>query len=106
MIYTADFDGIKLDIQTVNATISSEVKLQIRRMIRRLKRHVSEINWINISLRRNANQSTNNRTVGVRLGIPENDVFASASGLQWKFLLKRIEERLKKQLQRRKESGY
>ena len=106
MIYTGDFDGIKLDIQTVNATISNEIKLQIRRMIRRLKRHVSEINWINISLRKNVNQSTNNRSVGVRLGIPDNDVFASASGLQWKFLLKRIEARLRRQLQRRKGSGY
>jgi putative sigma-54 modulation protein len=105
MIYTTNFEGVKLDIQTVNAKVTGEIQLRIKRMIRRLKRHISEINWINISLRKNAKQSTNKRTVGVRVGIPDNDVFASASGPQWKLLLKRIEGRLEKQLRKRKAVG-
>lgn len=101
MIYKANIDGIKLDVQSVNATISNEVKLQIKRIIIRLKRHISEINWVAISLRKGVKHSTVVRTAGMRLGIPANDVFASATGTNWKSLLKRIEYRLEKQLKKR-----
>jgi hypothetical protein len=81
MIYKANIDGIKLDVQSVNAMISNEAKLQIRRVISRLKRHIAEINSIYISLRKQVNQSTIARTIGMRVGIPATDVFVSASGM-------------------------
>jgi putative sigma-54 modulation protein len=101
MNHTEQFEGIKMDIQTVDLTISSELQQKIRKMIKRLKRHISEINWVDVYFKKESSQSTNVRRVSVRLGIPGNDVFASDSGNYWSTLLKNVEEKLRKQLKKR-----
>lgn len=102
MNYTEQIDGIKLDIQTVDLSIDDEVQHNIRAMIKRLQRHISEINWVDIHFKKESNHPTDNRSVSVRLGIPGNDVFASDSGDQWIDLLKKVEEKLRRQLRKRK----
>jgi ribosomal subunit interface protein len=102
MIYTEQIDGIKLDIQTVDLSIDEKVQQKIRQMIKRLQRHISEINWVDIHFKNESNHPTENRMVSVRLGIPRNDAFASDSGDQWLDLLKKVEEKLRRQLRKRK----
>jgi ribosomal subunit interface protein len=102
MIYTEQIDGIKLDIQTVDLSIDKKVQQKIRQMIKRLQRHISEINWVDIHFKKESNHPTDNRMVSVRLGIPGNDAFASDSGDQWLDLLKKVEEKLRRQLRKRK----
>ena len=102
MNYTEQFEGIKMDVQTVDLSISDELQQQIRDMIKRLKRHISEINWVDVYFKKESSQSTDIRTVGVRLGIPGNDAFASDSGGNWSTLLKNVEEKLRRQLRKSK----
>lgn len=102
MIYTEQFEGIKLDIQTVDLTISDKVQQKIRVMIKRLKRHISEINWVDIYFKKESSQATDYRTLSVRVGIPGNDVFASDTGNHWTELLKKVEYKLRRQLKKRK----
>ena len=102
MIYTQQFEGIKLDIQTIDLAISDNVQQNIREMIKRLRRHISEINWVDIYFKKEGNRATDNRIISVRLGIPGNDVFASDSGNHWIALLKKIEEKLRRQLKKKK----
>jgi putative sigma-54 modulation protein len=101
MNYTEQFEGIRMDIQTVDLNVSEELHLEIRNMIKRLQRHISEINWIDIYFKKEASQSTDVKTVSVRLGIPGNDAFASDSGNHWAELLKNVEEKLRRQLRKR-----
>jgi putative sigma-54 modulation protein len=101
MIYNESFEGIKLDIQTVDLTVSDEIQQNIRTMIKRLQRHISEINWVDIYFKKESGQSTDIRTVSVRLGIPGNDAFATDSGDQWIVLLKNVEQKLRRQLRKR-----
>ena len=105
MIYTERFEGIKFDIQTVDLEISDEIQQQIRDMIKRLQRHISEINWVDAYFKSESSQSTDIKTVSVRLGIPGNDAFATESGDQWKTLLKRVEGKLRRQLRKRKKEN-
>jgi ribosomal subunit interface protein len=95
----------KQNIQTINARVTKAVQQQINNMLRRLERYVPEINWADIYLRKEGNQSTANRTVSVRLGIPGNDVFASESGTRWITILRQVEEKLERQLLRRKRTA-
>lgn len=101
MIYTEQIEGIKLNIQTVDLKINDEVQKNIRKMIKTLKRYISEINWVDIHFKKESSQSTDHRMINVRLGIPGNDVFASDSGNHWMALLKKVEDKLKRQLRKR-----
>ena len=46
MNYTENFEGIKLDVQAVDITIGDDIQQEIRNMIVRLRRHISEVNWV------------------------------------------------------------
>jgi putative sigma-54 modulation protein len=102
MIYTEQLDGIKLDVQTVDLTIDDEAQEHIREMIRKLSRFISEINFVDVHFKEESSQTNDNRSVSVRVGIPGNDAFASVSGTEWITLLDQVEEKLKRQLTKRK----
>jgi putative sigma-54 modulation protein len=106
MIYTEHFEGIKLDIQAVDLTINDKVQQGVRDMIKRLRRFISEINWVDIYFKNENNHPTGYRTISIRLGIPGNDVFASESGDRWTPLLKKVEGKLRRQLTKRKREGH
>lgn len=103
MNYTENFDGIKMDIQTVDLTINEELQQTVRAMIKRLQKHIYEINWVDFYFKMESKQATDVRMVSVRLGIPGIDVFASETGKHWKGLLKRVEDKLRRQLKKKKE---
>jgi ribosomal subunit interface protein len=92
----------KKNIQAVNARITGAVQKHINNMLRRLERYVPEINWVDMYFRKEGKQPTANRTLRVRLGIPGTDVFASESGTRWRTILRQVEEKLERQLKRRK----
>lgn len=102
MNYTENFEGIKIDVQAVDIDINDKVQKAIREMITRLRRHISEVNWVDVYLKQESKHPTDNQTVSVRLGIPGNDAFASDSGNGWVALLKSVEEKLRRQLKKNK----
>jgi putative sigma-54 modulation protein len=101
MNYTENFEGIKLNVQAVDITISETLQQEIRNMILRLRRHVSEINWVDVYFNEKSGKSTEQRSVSVRFGIPGNDAFASDSGADFMALLKSVEEKLRRQLEKK-----
>jgi putative sigma-54 modulation protein len=98
MNYTENFEGIKLDVQAVDIDISNELQQEIRDAIGRLKRHVSEVNFVDVYFTDKSEKSTNAKDVGIRFGIPGNDAYASDSGDNWMELLKSVEAKLRRQL--------
>jgi putative sigma-54 modulation protein len=101
MNYTENFEGIKMDVQAVGVNIGNTLQLRVRKMIARLRRHISEVNWVDVHFKREGGNPTGNRILSIRLGIPGNDVFASGSGDSWMVLLKNVEEKLRRQLEKR-----
>lgn len=101
MNYTENFNGIKIDVQAVDINIDNDIQQSIRDMIERLHRHISEVNWVDVYFKVESEQSTNPRTLSVRLGIPGNDAFASDTGDNWMALMKSVEEKLRRQLEKR-----
>ncbi|GAB1445694.1 MAG: HPF/RaiA family ribosome-associated protein [Cyclobacteriaceae bacterium] len=101
MNYTENFEGIKLDVQAVDITISNDLQQGIRDTINRLKRHTSDVNFVDVYFTDKSEKSTDPKTVGMRFGIPGNDAFASDSGDNWMELLKNVEEKLRRQLEKR-----
>ena len=69
-------------------------------MILRLKRYISEVNWVDVYLEDKSAKSTDQKRVSVRFGIPGNDAFASDTGDNFMALLKSVEEKLWRQLEK------
>lgn len=98
MNYTENFEGIKIDVQAVDITISETVQQEVRDIISRLKRNVSDVNFVDVYFRDSKAKSTKAKEVGMRFGIPGKDPYASDSGDNWMELLSSVEEKLRRQL--------
>lgn len=98
MNYTENFEGIKLDVQGGEIAISDVLQQEIRDTIKRLKRHVSEVNFVDVYFTDKSKKTTDAKKVGIRFGVPGNDAYASDSGDNWMELLKNVEEKLRRQL--------
>lgn len=100
MNYTENFEGVKLDVQAGDINISEDVQQEIRDAIGRLKRHISQVNFVDVYFTDKSKKSTDTKKVGIRFGIPGNDAYASDSGDNWMELLKNVEEKLRRQLEK------
>ncbi len=101
MNYTENFEGIKIDVQAVDITIENKLQKEIRDVLVSLRKHVSEINFVDVYFKEESQHSTNPRTLSMRLGIPGKDAFASDSGDNWFALMKNVQEKLRRQLEKR-----
>src|SRR5688572_12965260 len=101
MNYTENYQGIKIDVQAVDITIPDDVQQEVRNTIDKLQRHATKINWVDVYFTIEANRTTNIRCVSMRVGIPGPDVFASETGDHWIPLLKSVEEKLRRQLEKK-----
>ncbi|WP_187263554.1 ribosome hibernation-promoting factor, HPF/YfiA family [Pontibacter beigongshangensis] len=101
MNYTENYEGIKIDVQAVDISISDDIQQFLRNAISKLKRHASKIDSIDVYFKEESNHATDSKKVSMRVGIPGNDVFAEDKGDNWYELLKNVEEKLKRQLEKR-----
>lgn len=101
MSYTENYKSIKLDVQAVNMIIGETVKTEIRKILDHLSKYVSEINWAEFHFEDKSANSINAKYLGIRLGIPGKDVFASDSGDNFMALLAHVEEKLRRQLEKK-----
>ncbi|RIJ34444.1 ribosome hibernation-promoting factor, HPF/YfiA family [Pontibacter oryzae] len=101
MNYTENYEGIKLDIQAVDIDISDSIQQSVRDTINKIRRHMKKIDSVDVYFKEEASHATNQKSVHMRVGIPGNDVFAQDEGDNWYELLKNVEEKLKRQLEKR-----
>ena len=101
MKYSEDISGITLDVQAAEYQIEDAVKERIRKLVNRLSRRFQGITYVHVFLENKASKSTRQKQVSVRLGIPGNDPFASEYGDNFMALLSSVEEKLRRQLERR-----
>ncbi|WP_242920217.1 ribosome hibernation-promoting factor, HPF/YfiA family [Pontibacter liquoris] len=101
MNYTENFEGIKLDVQAVDISISDGIQQSVRDTISKIKRFTKNIDSVDVYFKEEASQSTNQKSVRMRVGVPGNDLFAQDEGDNWYELLKNVEEKLRRQLEKR-----
>ena len=104
MNYTENYKGIKIDVQAVDITIAEEVQQEIRKVIDKIEPRISSVNFADVYFNIEKNNPVRNKRVSMRLGIPGNDLFAEETGEHWVPVLKEIEEKLLRQLEKRDKS--
>ena len=102
MVHNKNLVGIKIDIQTIGVEMNGFLQQRISNMIQKLKRYLPQINWIDVYLKRAPENSMDQRELSVRFGIPGPDIVASDTGCSWKVMLKNVEKKLVRQLNKRK----
>jgi ribosome-associated translation inhibitor RaiA len=94
--------GVVIEIQAVDMSINERLQRKIFKMLHKFKQYFNNISWADFYMRQSPGRANSPRTVKVRLGIPGQDLFASHSGSSWKRLMKRVEQKILQQLERRK----
>ena len=102
MNYTENYNGIKIDVQSVNLDISDAVQQEIRASLDKLSRFTHNINAADIYFKTEGQGATATHIVGFRLGIPGPDTFAEVKGDNWIPMLKDAVEKLTRKLQKNK----
>lgn len=101
MEYTENIKGIKINVEAVDISINDDVRATIRKSISRLSRFYDRIEWADVYLEDKEEKKTEQKQVSIRLGIPGNDPFASEYGDNFHQLLTNVENKLRKQLEKR-----
>lgn len=101
MKYDENITGIKINVEAVDITIGEDVKDTIRKSISRLSRYYDRIEWADVYLEDKTEKSTDQKQVSIRLGIPGSDPFASEYGDDFHALLTSVENKLRRQLEKR-----
>lgn len=102
MKYIENYEGVKTDIQTIGIEMSEYLQLRLHNLIKKLKNILPEINWIDVYIKTTNKRFAYLRKVNVRLAIPGQDLIASDVGYRWKSMLKNVEKKLIRQLEKRK----
>lgn len=101
MKYSENLTGITLNVHAVDVTIDEEVKDTIRKVIGRLSRYFDKIEWADVYFEDKQGKSTQQKQVSIRLGVPGKDPFASEYGDNFHALLTSVEEKIRRQLEKR-----
>ncbi|HTO15180.1 MAG TPA: ribosome-associated translation inhibitor RaiA [Edaphocola sp.] len=101
MKFTENLTGINLNFQAVDITIGEDLKDNIRKSISRLQRHYNKIEWVDIYLQDKKDKKDSPKHLSIRLGVPGNDPFASEYGNDFHALVTSVEEKLRRQLEKR-----
>ena len=100
MNYTENYNGIKIDVQAVDITVHDELQQVVRDTITKLQRYVREINWVDVYFTIERAHNTDNKNLSMRVGVPGPDVYASDSGTDWLPMMKSVEDKLRRQMEK------
>ena len=95
------FEDLTVDIKPIGVKVNDYLLNKVENMIKNLKKAVPELSWMDVHLKENE-EEFNSRNIVVHFGVPGTDIVASDSGDRWKTVIKNIEKRLIRQLEKRK----
>lgn len=95
--------AIKIDLKTAGVFLNQYLVHKILMLIKKLKHLFPHASSIDISLKNETEQPNQPKMVTVRFGSPGPDIVASESGGRWDVVLKNLEKKLVRQLQKEKQ---
>lgn len=97
-----NLDNVRLDIEAVGFTLDEDLRASVMDALMKLRRfYKGDVITADVYLKVEPNQRSNNRHVGIKYGVPGNDVFADDSGDNWYELINNVVTKLQRQLEKR-----
>ncbi|KAB7733062.1 hypothetical protein F5984_03750 [Rudanella paleaurantiibacter] len=95
-------DGVRLDIEAVGFTLDEDLEASVMDALGKLRRYYKgDVITAEVYLKLEPNQRSNDKHVGIKYGVPGNDVFADDNGDNWYTLINNVAAKLQKQLEKR-----
>ncbi|CAN5368132.1 hypothetical protein BH09BAC4_BH09BAC4_33050 [soil metagenome] len=95
-------DKVRLDIEAVGFTLDDDLQAVILEALSKLQRYYKgDVITADVYLKVEPNQRTNTKHVGIKYGVPGNDVFADESGDNWYSLINDVVTKLQRQMEKR-----
>ncbi|MFD1145469.1 HPF/RaiA family ribosome-associated protein [Larkinella insperata] len=97
-----NLDNVRLDIEAVGFTLDEDLRASVLDALTKLQRYYKgDVITADVYLKLEPNQRNNEKHVGIKYGVPGNDVFADDSGDDWYGLLNNVVIKLQRQLEKR-----
>lgn len=97
-----NMDDVRLDIESVGFTLSDDMEATVLESLAKLRRfYKGDVITAEVYMKLEPNQRSNEKHVGIKFGVPGNDVFADDNGDDWYVLLNNVVVKLHKQLEKR-----
>lgn len=97
-----NLDGVRLDIQTVGFTPDDDLQASVLDALTKLRRfYKGDLITAEVYMKLEPNQRSNDKHVGIKYGVPGNDVFADDNGDNWYALLNSVATKLHHQMEKR-----
>lgn len=97
-----NLDNVRLDIEAVGFTLDDDLQTSVLDALTKLQRYYKgDVITADVYLKLEPNQRSNDKHVGIKYGVPGNDVFADDSGENWYTLLDNVVAKLQRQLEKR-----
>ncbi|MDB5240777.1 MAG: hypothetical protein JWP57_1402 [Spirosoma sp.] len=91
-----------MDIQTVGFTPDADLEASVLDALIKLRRfYKGDLATAEVYMKLEPNQRSNDKHVGIKYGVPGNDVFADDNGENWYTLLNNVAAKLHRQLDKR-----
>ncbi len=100
MTIVQTLEKFSMHIHAREAKITDDIKRRLSYMAERLKALAVGIERMDVYVIESVSQVTSPRTVKVNLRLPGSDLQSSDSGKQWKALIRHVEKRLTRQLEK------
>jgi putative sigma-54 modulation protein len=95
-------DDVRLDIEAVGFTLDDDFRASVMDALTKLRRfYKGDVITADVYLKVEPNQRSNNLHVGIKYGVPGNDVFADDSGDDFYALVNNVVGKLQRQLEKR-----
>ncbi len=97
-----NLDNVRLDIEAVGFTLDDDLQASVLDSLTKLQRfYKGDVITAEVYLKLEPNQRNNEKHVGIKYGVPGNDVYADDSGDDWYGLLNNVVAKLQRQLEKR-----
>lgn len=95
--------ALKINLKAAGVFLNQHLVRKILMLIKKLKNLLPQANSIDIRLKNKSKKPAHSKMVTVRFGIPGPDIVATASGGRWEVVLKNLEKKMIRQLQKEKQ---
>ncbi|WP_020599840.1 ribosome hibernation-promoting factor, HPF/YfiA family [Spirosoma panaciterrae] len=97
-----NLDNVRLDIEAVGFTLTDDLRVSVLDALSKLQRfYKGDVITADVYLKVEPNQRSNEKHVGIKYGVPGNDVYADESGDNWYALIHSVVSKLQRQLEKR-----
>ena len=97
-----NLDNVRLDIEAVGFSLDEDLQASVMDALSKLQRfYKGDVITADVYLKLEPNQRSNSKHVGIKYGVPGNDVFADDNGDDWYTLLNNVVTKLQRQLEKR-----